>query len=94
MPWRPRSEPLAAQPRLSKYSHRVARLFDGPDLTGHLLVLPDVYWTQTGGALWWQASTVGIGVFDGCDVGAAAAAGVDGVPVGAVALAGPLNIAC
>ncbi|WP_232425080.1 hypothetical protein [Pseudofrankia inefficax] len=32
----------------------MARIFDGPDPIGYLLVVPDVYSIQTGGALWWR----------------------------------------
>ncbi|EIV94348.1 hypothetical protein [Frankia sp. QA3] len=54
MPWRPRLESPEPHPRLGRYSHRVAWIFDGPNPIGYLLVVPDVYSIQTGGALWWR----------------------------------------
>jgi hypothetical protein len=54
VPRRPRLEPLAPDPRLARYSHRVAQILDGSNPVGHLLVVPDVYSLQTGGALWWR----------------------------------------
>ncbi len=52
--WRPRREPIPADPRLERFRHRVARIWLAQDEVGLLLVLPEVYRTQTGGALWWR----------------------------------------
>ncbi len=57
--WRPPRESLVAGPRLERYSHRVARICDGPVEIGLLLVVPEVYSEQTGGALWWRRWSAG-----------------------------------
>jgi hypothetical protein len=59
VPWSPRRDPVPADPRLERYRRRAARIRRGRDDVGLLLVLPEVYWEQTGGALWWRRWSAG-----------------------------------
>jgi len=54
VPWRPQRRILALDSRLERYSQRVARICDGSDEVGLLLVVLEIYSETTGGALWWR----------------------------------------
>ena len=54
MPWKsPETEP-PLPPRLAEYANRVAELLEAGRPVGFLLVEPEAYATQLGGALWWR----------------------------------------
>lgn len=54
MPWNPPLAEPPVPPRLAAYAHRVAEMLTDGRPVGFLLVEPETYTEQVGGALWWR----------------------------------------
>jgi hypothetical protein len=54
MPWNPPHTEPPLPPRLAVYAHRVAEVLKDCRPVGFLLVEPEPYAEQVGGALWWR----------------------------------------
>lgn len=54
MPWSPSFANVVPDPRLDPYRGRAARLLDGDDVVGHVLVETDYSAESLGGVLWWR----------------------------------------
>jgi hypothetical protein len=54
MPWKPQDAEPPLPSRLAAYADRVAEILNDGQPAGFMLVEPEAYATQIGGALWWR----------------------------------------